>query len=264
MNTLVILIISTIVFLVYILLEYAVYVHNFKSIPVRIHLNGTKGKSSVTRLIAAALRETNCEVVTKTTSTLPRLRTDQGIELPVCRLEDNPNIIEQLRIVSFAASNKANILVMECMILNPEIKHHTQDHMIKSTHGIIINTQADHLNVMAAIEQDIRLDIFGSSKLNNMQYLQKTCLDQNSELIVISEQDDNNISDEDMSLFSYMEHKVNVALAIKVCQSLNVSKKTALKGMYKLRADIGATHEYNADLYGTKHVSFIKGFAAHV
>ena len=37
--------------------EYAYHLKNLRSIPIRIHVNGTRGKSSVTRLIAAGLRE---------------------------------------------------------------------------------------------------------------------------------------------------------------------------------------------------------------
>ena len=39
------------------LLEYHFHLNSLKSIPLRIHVNGTRGKSSVTRLIAAGLRE---------------------------------------------------------------------------------------------------------------------------------------------------------------------------------------------------------------
>jgi hypothetical protein len=38
------------------------------AIPVRIHVNGIRGKSSVTRLIAAALREAGIRTVAKTTA----------------------------------------------------------------------------------------------------------------------------------------------------------------------------------------------------
>ena len=264
MTTFGIITISTIVFLLYLLLEYVFHIKNLKSIPVRIHVNGTRGKSSVTRLIAAALRETDLKVVAKTTGTIPRLITDQGVELPVYRLADQPNIIEQLKVVSFAARNKANVLVMECMALNPEL--------IKSTHGVIINTRADHLDVMGPTERDVTLALLGTtpknaklftSERNYMQEFKMACQDRNSELIVISEQDDNKISDEEMSNFSYMEHKANVALAIKVCQSLNVSRNIALQGMYKVMPDVGAAHEYIIDVDAVKQVAFINGFAAN-
>jgi len=272
MTTFGIITISTIVFLLYLLLEYVFHIKNLKSIPVRIHVNGTRGKSSVTRLIAAALRETDLKVVAKTTGTIPRLITDQGVELPVYRLADQPNIIEQLKVVSFAARNKANVLVMECMALNPELQSVTELNMIKSTHGVIINTRADHLDVMGPTERDVTLALLGTtpknaklftSERNYMQEFKMACQDRNSELIVISEQDDNKISDEEMSNFSYMEHKANVALAIKVCQSLNVSRNIALQGMYKVMPDVGAAHEYIIDVDAVKQVAFINGFAAN-
>jgi len=166
MTTFGIITISTIVFLLYLLLEYVFHIKNLKSIPVRIHVNGTRGKSSITRLIAAALREADFKVVAKTTGTIPRLITDQGVELPVYRLADQPNIIEQLKIVSFAAKNKANVLVMECMALNPELQSITELNMIKSTHGVIINTRADHLDVMGPTERDVTLALLGTTPKN--------------------------------------------------------------------------------------------------
>ena len=42
-------------------------------IPVRVHVNGTRGKSSVTRLIAAGLRSTGRRVFAKTTGTMARM-----------------------------------------------------------------------------------------------------------------------------------------------------------------------------------------------
>ncbi|MEK8015603.1 MAG: poly-gamma-glutamate synthase PgsB [Candidatus Parabeggiatoa sp.] len=272
MNVFAIVTVSTIVFLLYLLLESLVHIKKLKSIPVRIHVNGTRGKSSVTRLISAALREAGFKVVAKTTGTLPRVITDQGVELPVYRLEHHPNIIEQLRVISFAARNKANVLVIECMALNPAIQSVTELNMIKSTHGIIINTRADHLDVMGPTERDVTLALLGTTpknaklftcERNYMPEFQMACQDRNSELVVVSEQEADNISDEEMRHFSYMEHKENVALAMTVCQSLNVPKETALKGMYQVVPDVGATHEYHVDFYGVKQVVFINGFAAN-
>ena len=43
------------------------------AIPLRIHVNGTRGKSSVTRLIAAGLRAGGLRTFAKTTGTAPRI-----------------------------------------------------------------------------------------------------------------------------------------------------------------------------------------------
>jgi hypothetical protein len=49
---------------------------NIAKIPIRIHVNGTRGKSSVVRLIAGALREQGIPTCAKTTGTLARFITD--------------------------------------------------------------------------------------------------------------------------------------------------------------------------------------------
>ena len=51
-------------------LERVVHRRNLAKIPLRIHVNGTRGKSSVTRLIAAALRAHGTVTCAKTTGTL--------------------------------------------------------------------------------------------------------------------------------------------------------------------------------------------------
>src|SRR5687767_9147499 len=71
---------------------------NLARIPIRIHVNGTRGKSSVTRLIAAGLREGGIITCAKTTGTLARMIFPDGREVPVFR-PSRPNVIEQIRIV---------------------------------------------------------------------------------------------------------------------------------------------------------------------
>jgi len=53
---------AVIIFSVY---EYYSHYTNRKKIPLTIHVNGTRGKSSVTRLIAAGLREGGKRTIAK-------------------------------------------------------------------------------------------------------------------------------------------------------------------------------------------------------
>jgi hypothetical protein len=43
--------------LIFLFVEYRIHRHNLNSIPIRVHVNGTRGKCSATRLVAGALRE---------------------------------------------------------------------------------------------------------------------------------------------------------------------------------------------------------------
>lgn len=92
-----------------------------RSVPIRVHVNGTRGKSSVTRLIAAGLRESGIRTIAKTTGTLPRLILPDGSELPIERTS-RANVIEQRDVVAAAAHMRAEVLVVECMALQPQLQ----------------------------------------------------------------------------------------------------------------------------------------------
>src|SRR5712691_7943190 len=53
---------------------------HLRAVPVRIHVAGTRGKSTTTRLIAAGLRAGGRRVVAKTTGSQPRLILPDGSE----------------------------------------------------------------------------------------------------------------------------------------------------------------------------------------
>ena len=54
----------------YFLVEFLVHQRILRRIPVRIHVNGTRGKTSVARLIAAGLRAGGKRVYAKTSGTV--------------------------------------------------------------------------------------------------------------------------------------------------------------------------------------------------
>jgi gamma-polyglutamate synthase len=267
LTILMILLVAVVLFLV---IEYQIHVHNLKSIPFRIHVNGTRGKSSVTRLIAGALREFGLKTYAKTTGTLPRMIMDDGREYPIYR-PSRPNIIEQLRIVSLAAHHHADVLVMECMALQPFLQSLTELKFIKATHGVITNARADHLDIMGPSERDVMLALLGTTPLEGKlftaerDYLDeftRICKERKSSIHVVSLSQEDRISDEEMSMFSYVEHKENVALALLVCKSLGVPREVALCGMWKARPDPGVMKELNVDFFG-RDITFINGFAAN-
>ena len=54
-------------------------------IPTRVHVAGTRGKSSVTRLIASGLRAGDVRCAAKTTGTLARMILPDAREVPIFR-----------------------------------------------------------------------------------------------------------------------------------------------------------------------------------
>lgn len=263
----IILFVSVVIFL---FIEYRIHIHNLNLIPIRIHVNGTRGKSSLTRLIAGALREYGMKTYAKTTGTLPRMIMNDGREFPIYR-PAGANIIEQLRIVSLAANRGADALVVECMALQPILQSITELKFIRATHGVITNARADHLDVMGPSERDVALALLGTTPRKGMlftaerDYLDeflRACQDRKSELYVVGPDEIEAITDEKMSGFSYIEHKENVALALKVCKSLGVPREVALQGMWKAQPDFGAMGEFEIEFFG-RNIIFINGFAAN-
>ena len=64
------------------------------------------------------------------------------------------------------------------------------------------------------------------------------------------------------SKYSYVEHKDNVALALKISADLGIPRDIALKGMYEVVADVGALNEFNIRYFG-RNLIFVNGFAAN-
>jgi poly-gamma-glutamate synthase PgsB/CapB len=115
-----------------------------RKIPVRIHVAGTRGKSTTTRLIAAALRARGRRVVAKTTGSEPRLILPDGRE-EIWPRRGPPSIGEQIGFVKRAAQLGADTIVVECMAIRPEFVFASERHLIEATTTVITNTRADHL-----------------------------------------------------------------------------------------------------------------------
>ena len=115
-----------------------------RSIPVRIHVAGTRGKSTTTRLIAAALRASGRRVVAKTTGSEPRLILPDGRE-EIWPRRGPASIREQIGFVRRAAQLGVDTIVVECMAIRPEFVFASERHLIEATTTVITNTRADHL-----------------------------------------------------------------------------------------------------------------------
>ena len=250
--------------------EYAYHLKNLRSIPIRIHVNGTRGKSSVTRLIAAGLREGGIRTFAKTTGTLPRMIIHDGTEYPVYR-QSRANVIEQVRIISFAARNSAEAVVIECMAIEPYLQSLCELKLIQSTHGVITNVREDHLDVMGPGERDVAFAILGTTPAGKTLFtcekdypdeFEVVCRERGSNLVTVSDDEIKSVSDSDLAAFRYVEHRDNIALALKVCEAVGVSRQTALQGMKKADPDMGAMSDLKLNFFG-RRIHFVNGFAAN-
>ncbi len=215
------------------------------SIPIRIHVNGSRGKSSVTRLIAAGLRAGGIKTIAKTTGSAPRIIDTNGNDQIIHRLR-SASIGEQVKLIRYFAKKKPKAMVIECMAVMPQYQWVSEHKMVKSTLSVITNVRPDHLPEMGPTMSDIANSLSNTIPFNGILVTAETEL--TDELTAVAEKrltkidivHDYDISDEYINRFPYIEHKENVALAVKACEEVGVDKTVALEGMIHAKPDPGA------------------------
>jgi gamma-polyglutamate synthase len=251
------------------LIEKKKHQKNVNSLPVRININGIRGKSTVTRLITGILAEANYKVIGKTTGTDARMiYWDTKEEKPIKRKPQGPNIGEQKEVIKEAVDRGAEALVSECMAVNPDYQITFQDVLLQANIGVIVNVLEDHMDVMGPTLDEIA-DAFtatipynGHLIISNNAYVdffKAIAKERNTKVIVA---DNSKISDEFLRKFEYMVFPENAALALAVAEALQIDHETAFRGMLKANPDPGAMRIL--PLNSTDKPSyFVNGFAAN-
>ncbi|MFP4459200.1 MAG: poly-gamma-glutamate synthase PgsB [Candidatus Zixiibacteriota bacterium] len=248
-------------------LENSRHKKNLKKVQYRIHVNGTRGKSSVTRLIAGIFREAGYKTIAKTTGSTPRIIFPDGHEEPIQR-RGGANIREQVKILNLAANMGVEVAVLECMALQPQYQEITEKKMIKANAAVLTNTRPDHLDVMGPTPEDVVDALSGmipengllfTSERENLKKLQANALKLGAE--VLSSQDII-IDAKEIDRFSHIEHHDNVALSLKVANHFGIDREIAMRGMLKAKPDPGALMLYHMPS-NNKDIVFANAFAAN-
>lgn len=214
---------------------------NLDQIPTRVLVNGIRGKSSITRLCAGALRGGDLTTVAKTTGTAARFIHPDATEEPVYRKFGIANVVEQIGIVRRAAAYRPDALVIECMAVMPALQEINQSKLIRSTIGVLCNVREDHLAEMGPTLDDVARSLCRSmpedgicvtAEKERFHILQEEADARNCRLIYA---DPETVSDEELRGFSWFTFKENVAIALTVAELLGVDRETALRGCTRLR-----------------------------
>lgn len=125
-----------------------------KAVQYRIHVNGTRGKSSVTSYIGAGLRAVNIKTFAKITGIIPTMIHSDGSEEPI-RRKGPARVHEQFAMIRKAYKEHCQGLVLECMSLHPE-NQRVESLALRPTVYVITNIGEDHFEEMGkSIEERV-------------------------------------------------------------------------------------------------------------
>jgi len=234
-------------------------------------VTGTRGKSSVVRLIAASLRESGLAVAAKTTGSKPVIIFPDGSEKEIQR-RGSPSILEEKEVLRTAINSKVQALVLELMSIHPESLYTESAQILKPHILVITNVRLDHLAQMGTSRDEIA-ESFSSSISDNctifipkeeyFPVFQRTAGTLNSKIIRVREDSFKEYLQSEHKPLS-TEFKENIRLSLAVSEFLGIDKDTALRGMYKAIPDFGSLKIWTAQVGSpSRRLYLVSCFAAN-
>lgn len=236
---------------------------------VRVHVNGIRGKSTVTRLIAAILREGGYVTVAKTTGSAARVITASGAETPI-RRRGAASILEQVDIVGEHVGPDVEALVIECMAVRPLYQAYAEDRLVRSDITVITNVRLDHQEEMGETLEKIAdslsltiprngLLITAEQRPDLRERLRRNAALRGSDFAYA---DAAAVDPAEMAEFEHLEFRENVSIGLEVARRLGISRDVAMQAMRKAVPDIGAVRLHRYPI-GAKTVLWVPLFAVN-
>lgn len=203
-----------------------------------IHVNGIRGKSTVSRLIDAGVRAGGYKVFTKITGTSSRIIDTFNVEREINR-KGKANIKEQIKTINWAYREGAEVLITECMAVKPEYQYICENKILHADINIITNVREDHLDEMGKSLDEIASSLANTIPTNGaiftsdekyFDFFKREAIKKNSKVF---------INREEKEEYWEIDFPSNVALALEVCKYIGIDEKKALEGMKNYHRDPG-------------------------
>lgn len=228
-------------------------------VPLRIAVTGTRGKTTVTRRLAAVLSEDGRKVLAKTTGSEAAYLLPDGTVQEIRRL-GAPSIIEQKRLLRRGAKLGVDVVLAEVMSVRPE-NHQVEINGILRPHLVLVtNFRVDHTEAHGETREEVAgvlaLDVPpGSRALVPAGELEETFRERVSavggEVEVVPEGEARFPADL-LPPGGAGEFGPNLDLVWAAARSLGVSEEVIGKGIRKAQDDVGALRGWRYTSGGTE------------
>ena len=241
--------------LLYFIIEKQINDRCLRSFRAVIHVNGIRGKTSTCRYIDAALRS-RYRVFTKTTGTDAMYIDTNGNEYPVRRFGP-ANLHEQIRTIRKAKKEGAEILILECMAVNPELQEIAQEQIVKSSITVITNVRYDHIFEMGDTLTSIAASLSATIPENGTLYTAEPrarelfgarCQERNCRLVVLD---------------STGTQSENIGIARAIAASFSITEEEFLANLPNVHEDFGIRTLYPVQNSAGEVFHFLNLFSAN-
>ena len=238
-------------------------------IPLRVNVNGIRGKSTATRFITAILEEAGYNVIGKTTGTSARMIIwGKNKEIEIKRRPIGANIGEQVSVLKEAVRRKANALVCECMAVRPEYQEVYQHQIIQANLVVITNVVEDHLDEMGPTTEQVAWAFAKTIPYNGIlvitegpysEFFIQEAAKRNTRTICLNPE---MIEKDYIAKFPYIVFQNNCAIGLGVARALGIDDGTAFKAMLKAHPDPGIAQVVSIE-HNEKKAWLANAFAAN-
>jgi len=245
------------------------YERRLNKLKIRIYVNGIRGKSTVTRLIAGVLREAGIQTLAKTTGSAAMVILPNGEEIRIER-RSSATIMELFNIAKKHLKKDTEAIVFETMALFPANQIASQDLLVKGNINVITNVREDHQDVMGESLEEIAdtmsliiphdgILITAEDRANLRERLAKNAEARGSRSVYA---DPSWVTERDLAGFNYLSFRENVSIGLAVADLLGIPRSTAMRGMWNARPDVGVVN-IQRTMWKNKEILWIPLFAVN-
>ena len=238
---------------------------------------GTRGKSGTERLKAGVLSALGLRVLSKTTGCEAMFLFGHPnrplSEMFLFRPYDKATIWEQARLTRMAAALDTDVMLWECMGLNPGYVRVLQNDWMRDDVSTITNCFPDHEDIQGPAGVDLPLVIrefiplggeLYTSEENMLPYLAERAEAVGTRFAATGWLEIGLLTPDIIERFPYQEHPANIALVARMFEGMGLRRDFALKEMAdRVVPDLGVLKVFPEATFEGRRIEFINGMSAN-